>query len=90
MDFQKFVDGFEIVHIADEHIAVPVGEQKDCCQGVIVLNEAAAFLLEEMKHEITIDDLLLKLVSNYDVDESKATDDIIKMVGSLNELGLIE
>jgi hypothetical protein len=86
----KFVDGFEIVHIADEHIAVPVGEQKDCCQGVIVLNEAAAFLLEEMKHEITIDDLLLKLVSNYDVDESKARDDIIKMVGSLNELGLIE
>ena len=61
-----------------------------CKIGVIVLNEAAAFLLEEMKHEITIDDLLLKLVSNYDVDESKARDDIIKMVGSLNELGLIE
>ena len=90
MDRMKFIDGFEIVHIADEHIAVPVGEQKDCCQGVIVLNEAAAFLLEEMKHEITIDDLIQKLISKYDVDETNAKDDITKMVESLNELGLIE
>lgn len=90
MDEMKFKDGFEIVHIADEHIAVPVGEKKDSYQGVIVLNEAAAFMLEELGHDTTIDDLIQKLISRYDVGENKAKEDITKMVESLNELGLIE
>ena len=85
----RFKDGFEIVHVAEEHILVPVGEQQGSFKGVIVLNEAAAFLLEEMKRDITVDEMVQLLISQYDVDENTAKKDIARMLDLIKEHGLL-
>ena len=85
----RIVDGFEIVHIAEEHLVVPVGVKAEQNNGVTVLNEAAAFLLEEMKTDKSVDDLVLLLLSHYNVDEETARADVKNMVESLINLGII-
>ncbi len=85
----KLKNEFEIVHVADEHILIPIGKQKEDFKGVVVLNEAAAFLLEEMKQDITVDDMVQLLIDKYDVDTSKAKEDIERILESISELGLL-
>ena len=85
----KMSDGFELVHIADEHMAVPVGEKADKVKGLVVLSPAASFLLENMKEDKTVDELVTLLTGEYNVDREKAHADIEEMVGSLRTVGLI-
>lgn len=82
-------DGFEVINIADEYLAVPVGEKTESFQGVVVLSEAAAFLLEHMRINITEDELINLLVDNYDIDKVRASKDLREMLNSLNDIGLI-
>lgn len=82
-------DGFELIDIAGEYIAVPVGKRAESFQGVVVLAEAAAFLLEHMKKNMTIDELVELLVNNYDVNRERALIDISEMLKSLKDMGLI-
>ena len=85
----KLSDGFELVNIAEENIAVPVGYMTEKFQGVVVLNEAAAFLLENMKQSVTIDDLVRLLIKHYDVDHNRACEDVNRMIGELRQIGLV-
>lgn len=86
----KVVSGFEIIEIANEYIAVPIGEKADDFHGVVALNEATAFLLKQMEREQTLDDLVFILRSEYEVDETRARNDIGDMVENLFNIGLIE
>ena len=85
----KMSEGFELVNIAEEHLVVPVGEKADKLKGLIVLSPAAAFLLEKMKKDLTIDDLVSLLTNRYDVNIDKAQKDINEMVDTLRSLGLL-
>ena len=83
-------DGFEIVNIADDFLAVPVGEEARCFKGVVVINEAVAFLLNTMKKDITLDTLVDTFIDHYDVTREVARSDIKKMLDYLKEVNLIE
>ena len=82
--------GFEIVNVADEYLAVPIGKETEQFKGVVVLNEAVAFLLNTMKNNVTLDQLVDVFVDNYEVEREKAAFDIKKMIDYLKEVNLIE
>lgn len=85
----KMLQGFEIVNIAEEYIVVPVGENAKRFRGIVVLNEAAAILLDRMKSDSTIEELVLYLMDHYDVDKNRAYKDIVEMVNSLQSIGVM-
>lgn len=80
---------FEIVSVADEHMAVPVGEEAASFHGVITLNEAAAFLLNKMEQSYTIEQLIQILQEEYDVDSVTAEKDINELLNKLIEMKLV-
>lgn len=85
----KLLHGFEIVNIAEEYIVVPVGENTKRFRGIVVLNEAAAILLERMKSDSTIEELVLYLMDHYEVDKNRAYKDIVEMMNSLESIGVL-
>ena len=85
----KVCDGFEVVNIADEYLAVPIGDKTKSFQGIVILNEAAALLLDTMKQTVSEDELVIKLKAHYDVEDDVASRDVREMLVKLTELGLI-
>ncbi len=85
----KMLPGFEIISIAEEYIVVPVGENTKRLKGIVVLNEAAAILLEKMKRNVSIEELVRYLMDHYIVDENKAFKDIEEMLDTLRSIGIV-
>ena len=81
---------FELIEIADEHMAVPVGEKADSFQGIVALTEAAYFLLNNLKTPQTKESLLKILIDAYDVDPLAAQTDLENLFSTLFDLGMIE
>lgn len=86
----KLKDSFEIVDVADEFLAVPVGKEAELFQGVVVLSETTAFLLQHMRQHHTKEELIKLLCEEYDVAESVAKDDVEHLLISLVEIGVVE
>ena len=85
----KMCDDFELVDVADEYMAIPVGEKADSVKGMFVLNDAAAFLLENMRENKSKEELVSLLIKYYDVDREKASADITEMLDEMKATGLI-
>lgn len=81
---------FELVEIADEHLAIPVGENAVSFKGVVALSEAAFFLLKNLNVQQTKESLLTMLKNEYEVESSVAASDLDALLSTLLELGLIE
>ena len=82
--------GFELVEMADEHLAVPVGNNAASFKGVVALSESAFFLLKNLNVQQTKESLLALLTSEYEVESSVAASDLDELLLTLLELGLIE
>lgn len=80
---------FEVVDIAGDYIAVPLNSMSDTFKGVVVLNEAAAFMLRNMGDSATIEDLVSLLKEEYEVDDDLLYRDVVELTSSLLDIGLI-
>ena len=80
---------FEIVDIADEYMAVPVGGASVSFHGIVALNEAAAFLLHQLDTPKSIEELVSILTNEFEVDTHTAISDITNMIGTLKQIGVI-
>ena len=81
---------FEIVEIADEYLAIPVGEMATFFHGVIALSEPAAFILRQMKESKSQRELCELIVNEYNIDVATAEIDVKGFVSKAIEIGLIE
>ena len=81
---------YRIIHIANNHVLVPSGNNSDLPNGVVALNEASAFLLNHMKENVSENDLVEALIDEYDIDAETAARDVRDMVHKLFDMGLIE
>ena len=88
----KLKKGFEIQNVCGEHIIVPTGVENVDYSKIISLNETAAYLWENIssKESFTIDDLVQRLLNEYDVEESIAREDSQAIIECWNEMELIE
>lgn len=80
---------FEIIQMADEYMAVPIGQKADEFHGVIVLSEPAFILLSNMREPKTKEELVALITEEYDVDAATAEADINSILDTLLETGMI-
>ena len=86
----KIKDGFILRKIAGEDIVVPIGGNIADFNGVIRLNESAAFLWKTLQEEISKEDLVNSLIKEYEIDKNLAIDDVEGFLNTLEEHKAIE
>ena len=76
--------------IAGETVVVPTGEAASRLNGMITLNETAAFIWKFLQEAHTKEELLEALLEEFEVDEACAQADIEGFTGMLMENGMLE
>ena len=86
----KIKQGFVLRQVADATIVVPAGKASLDFNGMITLNDTAAFLWKLLEEETDEDALLAAMLKEYDVDADTARAGIEKFLGKLKNEGLLE
>ena len=86
----KIKKGFIVRKIGGQNVAVAVGEASKEFNGMIKLNETGKFLWDLLEKGALIDELVEKVLEEYEVDESTARADVEKFVENLKEVGALE
>ena len=72
-----------------EHYMVSTGDTE--FKGIVKNNETAAFIIECLKENTTINDIVDKILAEYDVDDKKTVEkDVEVIIDKLRNIGAIE
>ncbi len=85
----KIKNGYTLRGIADSFVVVPT-EGDITLDGIITLNESGAFLFNLMQNEITKEQLLENMLTEYKIDAATAQKDIEIFLERLNKTGIVE
>ena len=85
----KIKDGFILREVAGSFIVVAVGSAVKDFNGIINLNETGAFLWKILESGATKEELLKKMLEEYDVNEETARQDIDAFINKLQEAKLV-
>ena len=77
-------------NVAGESIVVPTGEAAQKLNGMMTLNETAAFLWENVEKVQTKEELVKLLLDEFDVDKEIAIEDVDDFINELTAIGIIE
>lgn len=80
---------FMLRDIAGEVILVPTGAATQQFNGMITLNEVAAFIWKNLDEPESREILVDKIMDEFEVDRETATRDVIGFVSALYECGLV-
>lgn len=81
---------FTIQKVGNSYIAVAVGETSKTFHGMVRLNETGAFLWKKMSEgDVTVDELVDALLSEYEVDRETAAHDVEQLVVQFRESGIL-
>lgn len=89
-DNMKIKDDFILRKVADTYVVVPVNSMTLDFNGIINLNETGAFLFEILQKGATKEELLEKMLEEYEVSEKKASDDIDVFVQKIKDADILE
>lgn len=82
-------EDFLLRDVAGSLVIVPVGAAVTAFPGMITLNATAAYLWELLETEQTVDTLVAGLMSRYDVEETRAREDVVAFVERLKPTGAL-
>ena len=86
----KIKENFMLRKVADCFVVVPIGAAVAQFNGMINLNEAGAFLWQQLENDTTSEAVVAAMLEQYDVDEATAKADVDKFIAQLREASLIE
>ena len=86
----KIKDGFILRKIAGEDIVVPIGNNIADFNGIINLNESAAFILKLLEEDTSAENLVESLKKEYEIDEELAKNDVDTFLNILKEHKMLE
>lgn len=87
----KIKEGFELREVCGEYVVVAHGVKNIDFSKVINLNESAATMWKAVKdRDFTVDDLATALLNTYDVEDTIAKSDAIRIAEEWKEIGLVE
>ncbi len=88
----KQKEGFVLRNVCGENVIVGEGLGTIDFGKLISLNETAAWLWKKAQEleDFDIDSLTTALCEEYDVQTETARQDVVKMVGQWQELGIVE
>jgi hypothetical protein len=76
--------------VGDENLLMPVGAQVMKLNGLITLNDTAAYLWDLLAEERSLDELTAAVDERFDVAAGAAHDDVLTFVAEITRLGLLE
>lgn len=85
----KISDGYILRTVAGKNIVVSVGADTNF-SGMLTLNDTGVFFWELLKNDITKEDMLEKVLGEYDVDSQTASEDIDEFLNKLRDKGILE
>lgn len=86
----KLKDGFITYNTGDENLLVATGEAGKSFNGIVRNNETAAFIAELLKNEITEDEIVKRILEEYDADEKTVRKDVKKLLDIFDKEGFLE
>lgn len=86
----RLKDGVIFTKVADETMAVTVGEAAESFKGMIKLNATGAFIAERMLQETALEELVAALRQEYEVDEKTALEAVQAIVDKFESVELIK
>ena len=82
--------GFTVVDIAGDYMVMPTGSNMATFGGTVALNKVSAFLFNAMQTDISQEDLLERMLNQYDIDRETAARDLAEILETFRKLGLLE
>ena len=86
----KIKKDFILRKVADSYVVVPVGKLTLDFNGIINLNETGAFLFGLLQEGAEKEELLRKMLEEYDVTPEKAAADIDVFIKKAEEADVLE
>lgn len=86
----KIAKEFILRDIAGECVLVPTGETTLEFNGLITMSDTARFIWENMEKVDSLEEMIQKILGEYEIDEETATRDTIGFISQLLEHGFVE
>ena len=86
----KIKSDFILKKIAGSYVVVPVRSRAVDFSGIIKLSESGAFLWEVLAQGAERDELVARLLDEYEVDEAVAAADVDRFITKLKEADLLD
>lgn len=74
----------------DETIAVATGDEAENFKGLLRANKTAGAIMEFLKEDVSLDDLVSKMAERFDADKETIKEDIKPVLEQLRSVGAIE
>lgn len=85
----KIKDGYILRQVAGNNIVIAVGDEAINFNGIITINGSGTFLWELLEKGAEKKDLLDAMLSEYDIDEATASEDIDEFIKKLDSANLL-
>lgn len=86
----KIKEDFILRKVADSYVVVPVNNMSLDFNGIINLNETGAFLFRLLQNGADREELLSKLLDEYEVTPQKAEKDIDLFIEKVKDADILE
>lgn len=85
----KFKKDFILRDIMGETILVPINESTTAFNGLITINELGKFIWENLESSENEEDLLHKILQEYEVEKEVAKEDLNEFLDKLRQVDII-
>ena len=86
----KVKKGFMLREVAGSYIVVAIGEASENFNGMIKLNKSGCYLWSCMIGDITIEELINKLLEKYEIDNDIAKKDVEIFIETLRNANILD
>lgn len=91
----KISDGFILREVKGangevSNVVITVGKAAEKLNGMITLNPTCAFIWRILEKGASREDVISKLIENYDVDKSEAETDVDYIISEFKKIGAID
>ena len=81
----KIKEGFMLRNVADNYVVVPMGKEAADFNGMITLNETGAFMWKCLEKGCTKDELVTKVLEEYEAEEEQVIQSVERFVKEIEE-----
>lgn len=86
----KLKYAFTVRDIAGEYVLVPSGKDALAFSGMLTTNAVGALICEKLRENVSLDQLVSAVISEFDIDPETARADTRDLVAAMEKAGLLE
>ena len=83
-------DGFILRKVGTQYVVAATGKASENFNGMMRLNESGAFAFRLLQEGVTEEELVGRIVAEYEVGEEAARSDVRRFLGRLQEANALE